>query len=263
MIRRAGRLALILAVCLAAALLARPGSVGAKVRSAADAYLHALSKGDLETAHSMLGDSLASRISPPWLTRIAPDSPASSGRLTGRDGAGYLVGFPGEDGSSRTLLITLAGDSARVAADSRLEGVLGRAVDACVEYARAIVAPAVIAGAAAEEYACPVTGRPYRLSDDGRRLICAAGHLSEGIALSRDQCAARRDSLATLASRYHEETGSMPGSFGEIYAELSLPPRERVGYSCPADANALYRLEADSTIYCPYHGQATAIEVRR
>ncbi len=259
MIRRISLAAAVLAASLALALLARPHSTGAAVRGAASSYLEALARDSLVRAHRMLSESLQTAISPELLAEIAPEDPIPSARLSGRRPDGYLVGLRGRDGTTRTLQVSLTEEGSLIRADSRLEGLLGRAGDMCIGYARGTVAPAVLEGARPNEFDCPVTGRPYGLSSDGRRLLCPSGHLGEGVVLSADACSARRDSLASMAREYLQIHDSLPSGFPAMYAGLDLRPWERVGYTCPADARVHYEILPDSGVYCPYHRRATPI----
>lgn len=259
MIRRLSLAAALLAACVALALLARPRSRGMAVREAGAAYLEALAEGRLQQAHAMLAGSLGMSVAPGLLAGIAPRGPIPPARLAGREGDGYLVGFGGADGTTRTLQVALSADGPVIERDSRLEGLLGRAGDMCIGYARSTVAPQVLRGADPGDFECPVTGAPYGLSAEGGRLICPAGHLGEGVVLSADACSARRDSLAALAGGYLGTHDSLPPGFAAMYAGLDLNPWERVGYTCPADANVYYEILADSTVYCPYHGERTRI----
>lgn len=259
MTRRLLPAAALLAASVVLALLARPHSRGVQVRQAGSSYLQALAEDSLQPAHAMLSDSLQRSISPRLLGEIAPETPLPAARLTGREGSLYLVGFRTSGGTTRTLRVAVDGEGPVIHGDSRLEGLMGRAGDMCVSYARGTVAPAVLQGASPEEFSCPVTGAPYGLSSHGGRLVCPAGHLGDGVVLSTDACSARRDSLAVLAGSYLAAHDSLPAGFGAMYQGLDLSPWERVGYTCPADATVHYLLRSDSTVCCPFHDQATPI----
>jgi len=248
-----------MAVCIVLALLARSHSRGFEVRQAGRTYLEALADDSLERAYTMLSDSLQKSISPRFLAEIAPETPLPAAGLSGREGSLYLVGFRAVGGTTRTLRVSVAGDEPAIHGDSRLEGLLGRASIMCVGYARGTVAPAVLQGASPEDFSCPVTGAPYGLSPDGGRLVCPAGHLGEGVVLSIDACSVRRDSLAVLAGSYLAVHDSLPSGFGAMYRVLDLSPRERVSYSCPASSEDYYEIRSDSSIYCPFHDEATPI----
>lgn len=250
----------LLAASVVLALLARPHSTGSRLRAAAAGYMEMLAGGRPGEAHRMMSDSLRRTVSPAMLDLAAPQRPVPPARLGGREAGAYRVGFRSADGTTRTVWLRLGEGDASVVGDSRLEAVMGGARELCIGYARSSVVPAVLGGAAASDYSCPVTGLAYGISAGGA-LICPAGHLGTGVVFSGDACAARRDSLAGLAGRYVARRGSLPGSFPEMYAELDLPPRSRVGYSCPSDANAFYAILPDSTIRCSYHGESTPVEV--
>lgn len=250
----------LLAASLATAVLARPHSTGARLRGVATSYMESLAAGRFEEAYGMLGDSLRGSLSAALLQRTAPRRPLPSARLGGREAGAFTVGFRSEDGTTRNLRLAIEGDRTIVTGDSRIEAVMGGAREMCIGYATSTVAPALMQGADAADFDCPVTGRHYRLSGDGR-LVCPAGHLGGGVMVRADACSDRRDSLAALVSQYAAQRGRLPSDFPEMYAGLDLPPRQRVGYSCPSNANEFYAIRPDSTIWCPFHGEATPVEV--
>jgi hypothetical protein len=244
------------AVFIAAAIFARGSSMGVELDRSAKAYLDALQRGDGATACSLMTDSLQSLVSPGFLSGLegSPSGTVLAGRQETR-GLAMTVPLPG--GGSRTLWMGGSGDEAwRVSGDTSLDNLLGCASLACIDYARQTVLPAVAAGAAAEDYRCPVSGRPYQV--DGDHLACPSGHLGEGLDMAGDDCRENREMVAEVVAAFMAAGYSRPITLAGMHDESGGAFGQPGGYRCPDHGYSYYEI-TDQGVRCPFHDQTSTI----
>jgi hypothetical protein len=244
------------AVFIAAAILARGSSMGIELDLSAKAYLDALQRGDGTAACSLMTDSLKSLVSPGFLSSLqgSPSGTVLAGREETR---GLAMTVPLSGGGSRTLWMTRTGDGAwRVSGDTSLDNLLGGASLACIDYARQTVLPAVSAGAAAEEFRCPVSGMSYQI--DGDLLVCPSGHLGEGLDMAGDACRENRGKVAEVVAGFIAAGYSCPVSLAGMYDESGGAFGQPGGYRCPDNGYSYYEI-TEQGVRCPFHDQTSTI----
>ncbi len=251
----------LLAVCAALALTAGPSSPGAALRASATGYCDALVRGDVETAHGFLSDSLGGLVSPEALSLAMPPASSGSAAVSRHEARGWPVSLPLEGGGSRTVWMCRAGSGWRVCGDTWLDGLIGSASVLCRDYALSVVLPSVMRGAPADSFHCPFSGGSYSVDPATGMLVCPAGHLGAGIDAAGDACSLRREEAAREVVLWMDRGNPLPGSFQDLWeasgGELGMPG----GYRCPDDGYSFYRITA-SGVSCPYHGELTSFDGR-
>ncbi len=226
------------------ALIARPYSLGMKLGQNAEAYSQALGNGQTEIALSMMTDAASAGLSPEFLTRLSGEPVPDSFRFDGRDDRGLRMN--GSLGAAGSRIIWFSTENGiRVTHDTALDNILGSAVLLCRE--NALANP---------EGFCPVSGRSYECNPETGNVTCSEGHLGEGIVISSDACALRRDSVLLELSGYLEAGYSYPETIEEMYILSYEEFGRRGGYRCPDNGYKYYELR-NGAIYCPFHEQCS------
>ncbi|MCD4706584.1 MAG: hypothetical protein K8S62_02465 [Candidatus Sabulitectum sp.] len=226
------------------ALIARPYSIGMKLRNTAEAYSQALSTGHAQEAMSMMTPETAEGLSKEFLSRLEGTAVPSDFRYDGSDARGLrMIGSAGDSGSRVVWFSTENG--IRVTHDTALDNILGSAVMLC--HANALIDP---------EGHCPVSGIPYEYDVETGTVVCPEGHLGEGIIISSDACSLRRDSVALELSEYLEAGYNYPETLEEMFIISGEEYGRRGGYRCPDNGYKYYELR-DGEIYCPFHEESS------
>lgn len=250
--------ALILAVLLITALVAREFSTGGQITATGVEYLELLVAGDTEDALALLSDSLAGMVSPYVLESLAGGSPPEGIRTGGMEERGFSLSVPASDGGSRMLWLRRSREGDwRVSGDSSLDNLLGSATLLCVSFARATVIPDLYRGIDPGGHSCPVSGRSYYLEDG--KLFCPAGHLGDGLETGGVACGLFRDSLAGTVEEYLSEGYEYPSSFQEMHLRSDGAYGQSGGFRCPDQGYAYYRITGEG-VYCPFHDRTSPVE---
>lgn len=247
-------------ILISAAFIARNSSTGKALLDISREYVENLSSGNTEDAYFLLSDSLAALVSPTFLELF--DNSTSSGRITicGIESRGYTISMALEQGGSRTIWLR-EDDSGKwkIAGDSSLDNLLGRATVICTAFAHETVIPAYRNGVDPEDYGCPINGKPYLL--EGSMLLCPSGHLGDGLNVEGSNCMLLRDSLAGVVSDYILEGYRFPDSFSGMFEESDGKFSQRGGFRCPDNGYVYYEITEDG-VFCPFHDETSRIEIR-
>ncbi len=251
---------LICAILISAAFMARTSSTGKALLDTSREYVRTLSSGNTEDAYFLMSDSLAALVSPAFLELL--DNSASSGRTTigNIEPRGYTVSMALEQGGSRTIWLR-KDDSGewKIAGDSSLDNLLGRATVMCTAFAQETVIPAYRNGIDPEDFDCPISGRPYFL--EGSMLLCPSGHLGSGLDVAGSSCMLLRDSLAEVVSDYIFAGYTFPESFSEMFEESNGEFSQRGGFRCPDNGYVYYEITVEG-VFCPFHDETSRIELQ-
>ncbi len=232
------------------ALLARPYSLGIKLEQNADDYSQALGNDQPEIALSMMTEAAAAGLSPEFLGRLSGEPVPDNFRYDGRDDKGIrMTGSLGDAGSRVIWFSTENG--ILVTHDTALDNILGSAVLLCRESALAD-----------PEGFCPVSGRAYEYNPDTGNVTCPEGHLGEGMVISSDACALRRDSVLIELTGYIEAGYPFPDTIEEMFVLSDEEFGRRGGYRCPDNGYKYYELR-NGAIYCPFHEQCSEAVVNQ
>jgi hypothetical protein len=246
------RAALFVAIPAAAfvfALIARPASLGMKLKNRVEVYTRALSSGDAQEARSAMSPEMARGLSAEFLSRLSGTAVPSDFRFDGRDGNGFRMAGAAPDGGSRIVWFSAGENGILVTKDTAVDNILGSAVMLCRE--NAVLNP---------DGCCPVSGRPYECDDQTGTVICPEGHLGDGLAIRSDDCALRRDSVAAELSGFLAAGYPYPDNIEEMYTLSDGEYGRRGGYRCPDNGYKYYELR-DGAIYCPFHEESSAVVV--
>ncbi len=247
--RRAALFAAIPAAVFVFALIARPASLGMKLKNSVEVYTQALSTGDAQKARSAMSPEMVRGLSVEFLSRLSGTEVPSDFRFDGMDDNGFRMAGVTGDGGSRIVWFSTGENGILVTKDTAVDNILGSAVMLCRE--NAVLNP---------NGCCPVSGRPYEYDDQTGTVICPEGHLGDGLAIRSDDCALRRDSVAAELSEFLAAGYPYPENLEEMYTLSDGEYGRRGGYRCPDNGYKYYELR-DGAIYCPFHEESSAAVV--
>ncbi|MEA3266328.1 MAG: hypothetical protein U9P42_05225 [Candidatus Fermentibacteria bacterium] len=244
--RRVLLLFLIPILAVVFAFIARPYSLGERLGKRAEIYSQALSAGRTGEALSMMDAETAEGLSIDFLSGLKGATVPSDFRYDGSDARGFrMAGFAGDEGSRVIWFSTDQEGGIYVTNDTALDNLLGSAVMLCRENAYAN-----------PDGCCPVSGKPYSYDAETGTVVCPDGHLGDGITLSSDACALRRDSVAAELADYLQAGYPYPENLEEIFTISGEEYGRRGGYRCPDNGYKYYELR-DGTIFCPFHEESS------
>lgn len=229
---------------VAFALITRPYSLGIKLASRAEAYSYALSSGETSDARAMMAPSTAEGLSEEFLSRLSGSAVPVNYRFDGSDARGLRIAGSVGDSGSRVIWFSTE-NGIHVTHDTALDNILGSAVILCRE--NAVEDP---------EGCCPVSGLPYDYNPTTGLVVCGNGHLGEGLVISSNACALRRDSVVAELSEYLEAGYTYPGTLEDLFILSDEEYGRRGGYRCPDNGYKYYELQ-DGEIYCPFHEESS------
>jgi len=235
-------------LAVAFALIARPYSLGTKLGHSAEIYSQALSAGNAAEARAMMSHATAEGLSLEFLSRLAGSTAPTDFRFDGTDSRGFrMTGSAGEDGS-RVIWLSKE-NGIHVTHDTALNNILGSAVILCRE--NALADP---------DGCCPVSGKPYEFNTETGLVVCPEGHLGEGIVISSNACALKRDSVVFELNQYLEAGYDYPETLEEMVILSGGAFVRSGGYRCPDKGYKCYEIR-DGEIYCPFHEKSFVVEV--
>ncbi len=242
--RRVLLIACLPALAIVFAFLVRPHSLGVKLKKAVESYSLALSTGNTAEARFMMSPATAEGLSLEFLGRLEGSAVPADFRFDGTDSRGLrMTGSTGEAGS-RVIWFSTE-DGIHVTHDTALDNILGSAVMLCRE--NALADP---------DGCCPVSGKSYEYNTETGVVVCPEGHLGDGIVISSNTCALKRDSVVSELNQYLEAGYEYPETLEEIFILSDGEFGRRGGYRCPDNGYKYYELR-NGEVYCPFHEESS------
>lgn len=227
-------------VAILFSFLSRPHSLGIKLQQNARNYVEFLFNGETSEAKQFMTESFSSEFSEEFLHTLSGLPAPETFTYDGSDSRGYrMVGCAGESGS-RVIWFSTDGE-AKVTADTAIDNILGSAVMLCTEEARAN-----------PHGNCPVSGLPYQYDEVEGLVVCASGHLGEGLVLNSNECEIQREAVAQELVLYLEAGYDYPENLEDMFVLSDGVYGRRGGYSCPDNGYKYYEIQ-NGEIYCPFH----------
>jgi len=239
--RRVALFVTIPAVVLVFALIARPASLGMRLKNRVEVYTQALSSGNAQQARSAMSQEMALGLSAEFLSRLSGTAVPSDFRFDGVDGNGFRMAGATGDGGSRIVWFSPGENGIQVTKDTAVDNILGSAVMLCRDNAVSL-----------PDGCCPVSGRPYEYDEQTGTVVCPEGHLGDGLVITSNDCVPKRDSVAAELYDYLAAGYPYPENLEEMYTLSDGEYGRRGGYRCPDNGYKYYELR-DGAIYCPFH----------
>lgn len=237
--------AAIVAGAVLLSILARPYSPGVAWRNTALNYSSALAEGRACDALAMMTAEASADLCPEFLERLQEVPPPDDYVFSGSDADGIIMSGVTANSGTRIVWIRVAGEEVLVQRDTAVDNLLGSAVILCRQSALAD-----------PEGFCPVSGIPYEYDQTAGVISCQSGHLGDGLMITSNRCALKRDSVAAELALYLEAGYLYPASLEEIHVNSGGEFGRRGGYSCPDNGYKYYELRG-GTVYCPFHEESS------